>query len=83
MAKDGLDKLSQLIGGGTSVPISGGAAGGAEEADDDSALAEDAEKVLSFAAKLAGENIFDLQALIEFCAEELRVQIREAAEGEE
>lgn len=77
----GLDKLSALVRR-SHEPLS------AEEqqlADaDEEKLNADATKVLEFAEKLAGgESIFDLQILIETCAEMVRDQIREQVEGED
>jgi hypothetical protein len=82
-----LDKLSALMGGGVDLggrqqaPDRGD--GGRSEDGDEEKIAEDAQKVLDLVASLAGENIFDMQVLIEFCADELRSQIREQTEGEE
>jgi len=47
----------------------------------DEQLAHDMERILKLAEQLAGDNIFDMQFLIEACAEELRNQIRESVEG--
>lgn len=46
-------------------------------------LAHDAERILKLAEQLAGENLFDMQVLIEFCAEEIRSQIRDEVEGDD
>lgn len=46
-------------------------------------LAHDAERILKLAEQLAGDNIFDMQFLIEYCADEIRTQIREEVEGED
>lgn len=83
MKVDKVNKLSELMGGADpergvpprTPPI--------ESGDGDEKLAEDAQKILDLVASLAGENIFDMQVLIEFCADELRSQIREQTEGEE
>lgn len=82
MTGKGLDKLSTLVRG-ASVPPS--KADQKEQDSDDAELAADMQKVLDFAAGLVGEKagIFDLQILIEACAEELRNQIRDEAEGDD
>lgn len=85
MAGKGLDKLSTLVRGASSPPTKVEQAEQEEQDEDEEKLAADAQKVLDFAAKLVGEDagIFDLQILIETCAEELRNQIRDEAEGDD
>lgn len=81
--KPGLDKLSSLLSG--SPPSAAPARPAFSEPTDlsDEKLSRDVEKVLTFAQKLAGDNVFDLQTLIETCAEELRDNIRDMVEGGE
>jgi len=87
MAKNGLDKLSNLMSGGSSAPEPrrGFSSEGNDDADDEQ-LVEDVQAVLDFTLtrvkKRGGDGIFDMQALIESCSEELITQIREEAEGE-
>lgn len=79
--KGGLSRLSALVQG-ASEPLSPEEEAEAER--DEAKLAADTQKVLDFAAKIAGEDsIFDIQILIESCAEELRTQIRDQAENDE
>jgi len=40
-------------------------------------LALDAERALKLVEQLAGDDLFDMQVLIEFCAEEIRNSIRD------
>lgn len=80
--KDKLDRLSALMGGGVDRNSERSTAPDQDDGDDEK-IAEDAQKMLDLASTLAGENIFDMQVLIEFCADELRSQIREQSEGEE
>jgi hypothetical protein len=89
MAKNGLDKLSNLMGGASSAPEPqrGFKTQGNDDDDDvDEQLVEDVQAVLDFALtrvkKRGGDGIFDMQTLIESCSEELITQIREEAEGE-
>jgi hypothetical protein len=77
---DGLGKLASLMGGG-GAPVPSRSMG-VDEAGDDEKLVEDAQKVLDLVNKLAGDNLFDMQTLLEFCADELRASIRESIEGE-
>lgn len=78
---DGLGKLASLMGGGAAAPAPARSMG-AEAGGDEEKLVEDAQKVLDFVNKLAGDNLFDMQTLIEFCADEVRGSIRESIEGE-
>lgn len=88
MAKENpLDKLSTLVGGTSQPP---GARHDADADDgpieeDEKKLLEDAGAVLKFARQRVGKDsdIFDLQILIEMCAELVRDQIREEAYDED
>jgi len=88
MSKNGLDKLSNLMSGGSSAPEPqrGFKPQGNDDGADDEQLVEDVQAVLDFTLtrvkKRGGDGIFDMQALIESCSEELITQIREEAEGE-
>jgi hypothetical protein len=77
MAKDGLSKLSALVNGVSTPPQDTDEGSGVDEK-----VEKDAQTLLEKAAELTGDNIFDMQVLIEFCAEELRAQIRDTFEGE-
>jgi hypothetical protein len=81
---DGLSKLASLVGGGSAAEPPRSQAASSMRADEDveEKLAEDAQKVLDLVHRLAGDNLFDMQVLVEFCADELRGQIRESLEGE-
>lgn len=81
MAGKGLDKLSALVSGASKPPTREEQQ---QQEKDEEQVAADAQKVLDYAASVVGEDagIFDLQILIEYCAEELRNQIREASEGD-
>ena len=74
---DGLSKLAALMGTDASAPTP---LGQAPEGVDPK-LFEDMNKVLAFAAQIAGDNLFDQQMVIEECAMWLREQIREEVEG--
>jgi hypothetical protein len=82
----GLDKLSTLMHE-ADKPLS--AAEQQQLEADEAAFLADVDRVLKYAtqaaSKTAGEeaSIFDVQALIEGCAESLREQIRDEVEGEE
>lgn len=78
--KRSLNKLSQLVKAGDPQTRQSGVPA---EMNDEGKIAEDAQQILDFVNTLAGDNIFDAQILIEYCAEELRVQIRELVEGPE
>lgn len=81
MAKGGgLDKLSALVQS-AGQPLTKEEQ--EEMAADEEQLAADVKKVLDYAEKLVGKEggIFDMQVLVEACAEELRNQIRDEAEG--
>lgn len=84
MKVDKVNKLSELMGGADpergSPPTRTTTV---ESGEGEEKLAEDAQKILDLVALLAGENIFDMQVLVEFCADELRSQIREQVEGED
>lgn len=80
MAKDktggGIEKLAALMGGGEPVERF-------DEDDDeamDEALVEDVNEILALAFQKAGNNIFDVQLLIETAADAVRNQIRELVE---
>lgn len=80
---DGLSKLASLVGGGAAEPARPRTPQSADlGTDDEEKLAEDAQRVLDLVHRLAGDNLFDMQVLVEFCADELRGQIRESVEGE-
>lgn len=83
--KPGLDNLSLLISGKTNTaPLSKNTVFKPEAPDRaEEKLLIDVEKVITFAQKLAGDNIFDVQVLIETCAEELRENIRDMIDDEE
>lgn len=72
MSKDGLSKLAALMGGGDDTGSSS-----AEQAEGEQKLLEDVGKVLQLVVRIAGDNLFDQQILIEECAQQLRDQIRE------
>lgn len=87
MAKDGLDKLSSLMSGAQSSPpgsMHGGGGGGPTDPDEIK-LMKDAQRVIQFATQVAGKDsdIFDVQILVETCAEMVRDQIREEVTGGE
>lgn len=50
-----------------------------EEAEEQ--LMKDTKAILEHALQLAGDDLFQMQALIENCAEELRGQIQDLVEG--
>lgn len=83
--KPGLDKLSLLISGKpNTTPLTKNTVFKPETPDRaEEKLLVDVEKVITFAQKLAGENIFDVQLLIETCAEELRDNIRDMLDEDE
>lgn len=82
MAGKGLDNLSALVTGASQPPT---AEEQAQMDADEAKLAKDVQKVLDYAEKIVGKDagIFDVQILIESCAEALREQIRDEAEGDE
>ena len=79
MAKDkggrGLEKLAALMGGEEVERFDEG-----DEEAMDAALEEDVNEILMLAFKKAGDNIFDVQFLIETAADAVRNQIRELVE---
>ena len=69
--RDGVDKLNALLpGGGASQeePL---------EPLSDEEIEEKVEKIFALTAKLAKEDVFLMQDLLNACAEEIQVQIRE------
>ena len=73
----GVSALSELVNKTASRPPSGPS----EEAMEEK-LDADVSKLLELVSRLAGEDLFDMQTLIEACAEELREQIRMSVEEE-
>ena len=55
----------------------------AEEAADEAKLTADVAKMLKLAQTLAGDDLFDIQFLIERCAYEVREDIHDSVTGEE
>ncbi len=80
MAKDKNNSLSAL---GKLVAGSNRPGEPDDDGNRDEKLEEDIGKVMALVAELAGEDIFDMQFLIEACSEEVREQIRADAQGEE
>jgi hypothetical protein len=79
--KDGLDKLSQLVRrGNSSTPEDIRE----EEEEEEARTVEEIDGVLRYVGSRTRPegDIFEMQALIEAAAEELRNQIREMAEEE-
>jgi len=70
----GVNALSKLVSGSGAPP--------ANEDADDAKLEADVGKMLELVESLAGEDVFDMQILIEACAEELREQIRDLIEAD-
>ena len=76
---DGVSKLARLVAGGK-LPTNEEAA--ALEQQDAEAV-EEIDGLLKYAASRCDNDIFEMQALIEAGAEELRDQIRQMVDGDD
>lgn len=76
--KDGVDKLNELLPGG-------GASQQEQEPEplSEEEVSEKTKKILDLVAKLAEEDVFLMQDLMEACNGEIQSQIRELFLGEE